>query len=560
MVLGQVAGGRAAIGIATRAFLQDYLERDLEYWRIPNYGPSAGFFLHFATTYGKSGDGYRWELYRRFFRDYRRNPVKDGRTPTLARSFAFCLTQAFGDQAFADLLRFRWPLLPDDLATIRLEQQAAADRALAPSLEDTAGSPVPRDRAAASLHAAGSGLEAWAQELAIVRDWWVIGPFRREGVDPDAFRFPPELEIDLKARYESINNNPVWRRPGEKPVTVEPSGWLAYDFPYMDDSAIYALTHVTVAKDQEAWFWLRSDDDVTLFVDDELIGKHGSGGGPLGPWRPGWNVHVPDAIRFAVHLHKGRHKVLVKVRNGGGPAGLVMAVAQRNGLPLDGGFTTDTEPAARKFAALDAPDARKWPSRFRARFDNAGANRKLEATVGQWRVRNGALEGFATAREVEWRKYTVRPGFPKDSPSNLAWLPEKATEGLDAFALACELAPGSTAPKACVILQGDGQRDALCGWTLILEPVGEKVRAYLERYDERVFFSDLVPFAKDDKKPTRLELVYANKRLTVKLGEHVLFDQAPLLPIPGKSRLGIATWGEQLRVEELELRAPSRTR
>jgi hypothetical protein len=558
MELGQVAGARAAIGLATRAFLQDYLDRDLEYWRIPNYGPSAGFFLHFVTTYGKSGEGYHWELYRKFFRDYRKNPIKDARTPTLARAFAYCLVDAFGEKVFDDLIRFRWPLVPSDLAAIRLEQLAATKKSLAPTLEDSPGSPVPRDRAAAELHHEQAGLDKHALELGVVRDWWVIGPFRREGVDPDAFRFPPELEIDLAARYDSINNNPGWRRPGPKPITVEPTGWLAFDFPYMDDSAIYALTHVTVDKDQEAWFWLRADDDVTLFVNDELVGKHGIGGGPFGPWRPDWRVPLPDAIRFAVTLKQGRNKVLVKVRNGGGASGLVLAIAQRNGLPL-ANWSTDVEPPAKKFAALDAPDAKKWPSRFRAHFDNAGAQRKLETPIGKWRVRNGALEGFATDREVEWRKYTVRPGFPKDSPSNLAWLPEKSTEQLDAFQLAIDLAPESAAPKLCVIVQGDGQRDALSGWTLILEPAGDKVRGWLERYDERIYMSDLAPFAKNDKKPTRLELTYAARRLTVKLGEHVLFDQAPLLPIPGKYRIGLATWGEALRVEEIELRAAARS-
>lgn len=559
MELGQVAGGRAAIGMATRAFLQDYLERDLEYWRIPNYGPSAGFFLHFITTYGKSGEGYRWGLYRKFFRDYRRSPVVDARTPTLARAFAFHLTEAFGEPAFDDLIRFRWPLLPSDLAAIRLEQDAAKKASMGPTLEESPGSPVPRDRMASRLQAEQAGLDDHAQELGVVRDWWVIGPFRRQGVDPDAFRFPPELEVDLQARYESINNNPTWRRPGQKPVTVEPTGWLRYDFSYMDDSAIYALTHVTMEREQEVWFHLRADDDLTVFVDDELVGKYDRAGGPLGPWRPHWQVELPDAIRFAVKLKKGRNKVLVKVRNGGGGSGLVLAIAQRNGLPL-AGWTTDAEPPAKKSTAIDVPDGRKWPSRFRARFDQNGAHRKLETPVGTWRVRNGALEGFATAREVEWRKYTVRPGFPKDSPSNLAWLPEKATDGLDAFHLVVELPAGSAPPKSCVVVQGDGQRDALCGWTLILEPHDDAVRAYLERYDMRVYMSDLVPFVKNDKKVTRLELAYWSRRLSVRLGDQVLFDQAPLLPIPGRHRIGIATWGEQLRIEEIELRAPARTR
>ena len=77
--LGQVAQARAAIGAARRAFLGDYLERDLEYWRIPNYGPSAGFFLHFIQEHGKAaGGGYEWQRYRKFFRDYRKRAVDDG--------------------------------------------------------------------------------------------------------------------------------------------------------------------------------------------------------------------------------------------------------------------------------------------------------------------------------------------------------------------------------------------------------------------------------------------------------------------------------------------------
>ena len=64
----------------------------------------------------------------------------------------------------------------------------------------------------------------------------------------------------------------------------------------------------------------------------------------------------------------------------------------------------------------------------------------------------------------------------------------------------------------------------------------------------------------DGKKPTQLALTWFAKRLTVKLGEHVLFDQVPLHPIPGKHRIGIATWGEAFRVEEIELRGPVRTR
>ncbi len=559
MELGQVAAGRAAIGMCTRAFLQDYLERDLEYWRIPSYGPSAGLLLHFVTTYGKGEDGYRWDRYRRFFRDYAACRVGDARTPQIARAFAFHLVQAFGEAAFADLQRFRWPLLDGDLEAIRLEQRAAEPRGLKPDLAGFAGSPVPRDLAARDLAGRDAGVEHWARELGVVRDFWIIGPFRKEGVDPDRYRFPPELEIDLQARYESIHHNPTWRRPGPKPVTVQDSGWIDFEFAYQDDSAFYALTHVTAERDLDAWFWLRADDDLTLFVDDELIGKFDHAGGPFGPWRPDWRTRMPDAIRLPVPLAQGRHKVLLKVKNGGGPSGFALAIAQRNGLPL-AGWSTDTEPPAKPSTAIEVPDSKRWPVRWRAKFDGGGDTKKLQVAVGGFRARNGALEGTATDRQVEWRKYTVRPGFPKDSPSNLAWLPEKATEHLDAGELRLELDPASGPPKLCVIVQGEGLRDALSGWTLILEPAGDGVRAFLERYEHRCYASDVVPFARDGKQPVPLVLTLFARRLTVRLGAATVFDQAPLRAIPGRHRIGIATWGDTPRIAAIELRAPARTR
>ncbi|MFN3242786.1 MAG: hypothetical protein ACE37K_14890 [Planctomycetota bacterium] len=559
--LGQVAQARAAIGAARRAFLGDYLERDLEYWRIPNYGPSAGFLLHFINEYGKQqGGGFEWQRYRRFFRDYRTRAVDDGRTPTLARAFAFHLVEAFGEAAFDDLVRFRWPLLPQDLEAIRAEQKAARRPRSLSGLDTEPGSPVPRDVAARRLRGDKAGVDDHEAELGVVQDWWVIGPFKKRGIDPDAFRFAPELEVDLKKRYESINNNPTWRRPGRKPVTVDPSGWLQFHFSYMDDSAIYALTHVTVEKQTETFLHVRGDDDVTVFVDDQLVGKYTNIGRGLGPWRPNWTVNLPDAARFRVDLQPGRHKVLLKVRNRTGGSGCTLAIAQRNGTPLPG-WSTDVLPAKQVENRIEFPDGKRWKSLLKLKGSSRSSSRKLDATVGKWRVRNKAIEATSTNRGVEWRKYTVRPGFPKDSPSNLAWLPEKATRELGAFLLRIDLEEKSRAPKMCVTFQGDGMRDGLAGWTLILSPRGrDKVQARIERYDRLVYQSDVVAYESDPKKPTTLELHHWADRLTVRLGSQTLFDQAPIRRIDGRHRVGIATWGPQLRITEIELRAPSRTR
>lgn len=556
--LGQVAQARAAIGNAQRAFLGDYLNRDLEYWRIPNYGPSAGFLLHFMQKYGKDGNSYHWERYRKFFRDYRGCAVHDARTPTLARAFAFHLVEAFGEKAFDDLIEFRWPLLKSDLAAVRTEQRAAEHRGPRAQLEESPGSPVPRDLAARDLRDERAGVADHTAELGVVQDWWVIGPFKKRGVNPDAFRFAPEIEIDLDKRYESINNNPTWRRPGNKPVTVDDSGWLRFHFSYMDDSAIYALTHVTVQKETEAYLHVRGDDDVTLFVNDKLIGKYDRKRAKHGPWRPGWRTMLPDANRFKVTLPQGRSKILLKVRNRNGESGCSLAIAQRNGTPLPG-WQTDTQPAKQKSNLIETPDGKRWRSVLKLK-GSAGAHRKLDVKAGKWQARNKAIAGTSTDRGVQWRKYTVRPGFPKDSPSNLAWLPEKYTKKVDAFRLTIDLEEKSRPPKLCVIFQGDGQRDALSGWTLILNPRDDKVRATIERYDRLVYQSDAVKYEAHDKKPTQLELLYYGGRLTVRLGTATLFDQTPIRVIPDMHRIGLATWGPQLRIKALELRAPARTR
>lgn len=559
--LGQVAQARLAFGNAKRAFLGDYLNRDLEYWRMPNYGPSAGFLLHFMQEYGKEGSHYHWERYRKFFRDYRACDVKDARTPSLARAYAFHLVEAFGEKAFDDLVRFRWPLVKSDLAMVREEQRVVGKASASTMLEDSEGSPVPRDLMARRLKREDAEVEDYTDELGVIEDWWVIGPFKKKGIDPDAYRFPPEYEIDLKKRYESINNNPTWRRPGRKPVTVDDTGWLRFHFSYMDNSAIYALTHVKMEAETDAWLHVRGDDDVTLFVNDQLIGKYDRNNGRHGPWRPGWRTMLPDAARFRVTLQPGRNKILLKVRNRNGESGCSLALAKRSGSPFPlETWTSDAEPAKKKLVAIDTPDGKKWRQVFKIKGSSRSAARKLDAQVGKWTVRNKAIHATSTNRGVQWRKYTVRPGFPKDSPSNLAWLPKKATKGIDAFRLKIDLEEKSRPPKMCVTFQGDGMRDGLSGWTLILAPRGDQVQATLERYDRLVYQSDPVTYEVDDKKPTTLELLYYGKRLTVRLGSQVLFDQNSIRPIPGMDRIGIATWGPQLRMTEIELRTPARTR
>ena len=69
-----------------------------------------------------------------------------------------------------------------------------------------------------------------------------------------------------------------------------------------------------------------------------------------------------------------------------------------------------------------------------------------------------------------------------------------------------------------------------------------------------------MPYEVNEKKSTTLELLYFGGRLTVRLGKQELFLQVPIRAIPGANRIGIATWGPKLRITEIELRAPAKTR
>ena len=147
-----------------------------------------------------------------------------------------------------------------------------------------------------------------------------------------------------------------------------------------------------------------------------------------------------------------------------------------------------------------------------------------------------------------------------DSAPNLAWRPAKATKDIRAFRLTIDLEEKCRPPKMCVIFQGGGLRDALSGWTVIFNPRGDNVQATTERYDRLVYQSDPMPYESDDKKPTQVKLLYYGDHLTVRVGTQTLIDQAPIRAIPDMHRIGLATWGPQLQITELELRAPSRTR
>ncbi len=559
-----------------KQFRKYFLERDLEYWRIQNYGPSAGFFLHFVDTYSHlRGGQHDWSPLRRFFREYRDAPVRDGRDPFVVRALGFYLVRAYGPTAFDDLVRFGFPLVESDRRLIARELEAFDDGREVEPFEDKfaehPNSPLPRDAVEQELSKAVSRDDReWAAErrgeLGVVHDWKVVGPFFAWRADPGGCVFEPEREIDFRKKPKTWRSSRAdltqrsWQDPipddvptdSHKNVTLFPSGRLLFDYrPYGDDnSAIYALTHVSVPEAVDAVAHVRADDDVVLFVNDRRIGYYRSNGSngssPHIRWR-GPYEWSPDGMRWPVRLEAGRNKVLVKIRNRGGTAGLVLALSRPDGSRLD--FLADAEPPLEPGprAPVEQPSWKRVTS-----IDHRTFKSKAKIAVGSFRARSKAFFGEDTEGGVGWRLFTVRPGFPKDSPSNLLWLKPNLTEDLEALRIDVELA-SLDAPKLLVTFQGEGDEDGLSGWNLILVPrVRNRMEARLERYDRLVYHSDPVelPAVEDGR---TLSLSFWDGWFSATIDDVVLFDRVSIRAIPDRHRVGLATWGPDVLIRSVEL-------
>lgn len=558
-------------------FRKYFLDRDVAYWRIQNYGPSAGFFLYFEEEYASlSKARHDWSPLRQFFREYREAPVRDGREPYIVRGLAHYLVRAFGPAAFDDLVRFGFPLEERDRRAIGLEL-AAFDyedfTIFEEATSDFPTSPVPRDRVGRDVARSGDYESEEAREArrkhGVISAWKTVGPFFTRNGDAGAVPFEPEWHIDFTSKVEALRSTKdettrlLWRDPigtwqsdaHLSPVTIDATGWLHFDYqPYgQRDAAIYAVTSVTLEEASEVAVHARADDDFSLFIDGVRLGAYrgrgANGSSDNARWR-GPFQHLPDAQRFDLSMGAGRHTVLVKIKNGGGTAGLVLALSKPDGSTLE--FTTDTDPVEER----RAPRKVSW--KRLARLDARSMKGKSKTTVGGFKTVNKALRGTKTDGGVQWRRFTVRPGFPKDSPSNLFWLKEKLTEDVLDLKLELELTREPRAPKLLLTIQGEGEDDGLSGWTLLLLPSGgSAVSARLERYDRLVYQTEPKPLPAGEG-PLLVSLECLDDEVTVKLDELVLFDRVPIRPIPGKFGVGLATWGDSPAIELLEVSSAKR--
>ena len=103
---------------------------------------------------------------------------------------------------------------------------------------------------------------------------------------------------------------------------------------------------------------------------------------------------------------------------------------------------------------------------------------------------------------------------------------------------------------------GDGGEDGLSGWNLIVLPHGKgEVSARLERYDRLIYQTERLSLPAAGESRVLVASI-AEDRFSAKLDELVLFDEVPVNYIPGRHRIGVATWGPSPAIERVELSRP----
>jgi len=473
------------------AFRRDFLGREETYWRMAPYGPSAGWFLHWIEAHGKRpSGGYDWVRYGRVFRAWKALPAPPETVPAIARAFGTLLVEQFGAEAWKELEAHGFPceggpaeaaldarVRPDLLGRAR----AGDADAMGTLLRDHPGSREAAEVRRMDLRAGGefSGATAEAQAaLGAVRGWRVCGPFYPpERGDGLATVFAPERGQFFGREYGDTRKVARWYRPAtESPVLEDPAGLVAARWAYPEGSATYGLAEVEVPAAVEGFAWVTTEDRWALWADGRLVEKQDWGAGRA----------VPDRDRVPLALAAGRHRLLLKVTTPRSGPTFALRLTDRAGRGVPGMRCLD--PAE---GEADPPRPGKGKAVHRDAFARAALGAAWTTGPGGFDVRNRQMAGVDSRGAVPWRKYSVRPGFPQDSPSNQATLdPRLAAKAGEDLRVELGLAlPAPGHPKVAVTLDAEEAAGGLTGWTVVVVPAGKGVDVRLEHYDRLLYLA-----------------------------------------------------------------------
>lgn len=151
-----------------------------------------------------------------------------------------------------------------------------------------------------------------------LNSWYMIGPFPgRHGAELfDNPAYPPEKAVLLDAVYFGKDQRLLqWRY-------VTPQHYPLVPPDMVEDSVYYGYTEVFVDQACDLVAWIGADDDVQVYLNDQLVWK----GGNVNK-RPYFhavfntrNTYLRDYNRTegkrVVHFNKGRNKIFFKLSNG----------------------------------------------------------------------------------------------------------------------------------------------------------------------------------------------------------------------------------------------------
>jgi putative membrane-bound dehydrogenase-like protein len=150
--------------------------------------------------------------------------------------------------------------------------------------------------------------EVYSQFVPIL-GWRVIGPFPRDGKE-----HPPQKEQKFEAAYKGAEGEVKWRSI-QADAAQQGRVNCASLFNPSQQVECFGFAEIESAAAREATLRFGSDDTIVVWVNGKKVFEFGGD--------RGWNA---DQDKVAVHLEKGKNRLLVKCGNSGGPWDFSVAV------------------------------------------------------------------------------------------------------------------------------------------------------------------------------------------------------------------------------------------